>query len=330
MNIGITVGDVRGPATLTEVIGQVQTAADAGFTTAWSAQALGWDALTVLAVAGAQVPGIGVGTAVVPVAQRHPLVLASQTLSVQAAVGGRFTLGIGAGIAMMVRSMFGLPTDRPARRMREYLSVLRPLLAGQSVTHHGETLTAVGAVDLPGATPPPVLLAALGPAMLRVAGQCADGTITWMAGPRTLADHIVPTIGAAAAASGRGMPRVVAGFLVCVTNDEAAMRDRVTGQFALAGQVPEYRAMFDREGAAGPGEVALIGDEDALARQLRRLADAGVTDLLASPVGSADEQARTTAVLADLARSTGPDAARGGDDPSLTPVVDPWRPDSSH
>ncbi|WP_261560707.1 TIGR03564 family F420-dependent LLM class oxidoreductase, partial [Frankia tisae] len=306
MDIGITVGDVRGPATLAEVIGQVQTAADAGFTTAWSAQAPGWDALTVLAVAGAQAPGIGVGTAVVPVAQRHPLVLASQALSVQAAVGDRFTLGIGAGIAMMVRSMFGLPTDRPARRMREYLSVLRPLLQGQTVSHRGETLTAVGAVDVAGVTPPPVLLAALGPAMLRVAGQCADGTITWMTGPRTLTDHIVPTIAAAATAGGRGMPRVVAGFLVCVTNDEAAARERVAGRFALAGQVPEYRAMLDREGAAGPGDVAVIGDEDSVARQLRRLADAGVTDLLASPVGSTDEQDRTTAVLAELARSARP------------------------
>ncbi|WP_261566686.1 TIGR03564 family F420-dependent LLM class oxidoreductase [Frankia gtarii] len=303
MDIGIAVGDVRGPATLAEVIGQVQTAADAGFTTAWSAQALGWDALTVLAVAGAQVPGIGVGTAVVPVAQRHPLVLASQALSVQAAVGDRFTLGIGAGIAMMVQSMFGLPADRPARRMREYLSVLRPLLRGQTVTHHGETLTAVGAVDVAGVKPPPVLLAALAPAMLRVAGQCAEGTITWMTGPRTLADHIVPTI-TAAAAGGRATPRVVAGFLVCVTNDEAAARERVAGGFALAGQVPEYRAMLDREGATGPGDVAVVGDEDSVARQLRRLADAGVTDLLASPVGSTDEQARTTAVLAELARCT--------------------------
>src|SRR4051812_39304297 len=124
MKIGLVVGDVRGPATLEEIAGQVRTAADAGFSTVWSAQAFGWDALTALAVVGGRVPGIGLGTAVVPIPQRHPLVLASQALSVQAAVGDRFTLGIGAGIAMMVQNMFGLPGDRPARRMREYLSVL--------------------------------------------------------------------------------------------------------------------------------------------------------------------------------------------------------------
>jgi F420-dependent oxidoreductase-like protein len=303
VKIGIMVGDVRGPVTLTDVGDQTRAAADAGFDTVWSAQAFGWDALTTLAVVGGRVSGIGLGTAVVPVPQRHPLVLASQALTVQAAVGNRFTLGIGAGIGMMVQTMFGLPTDRPARRVREYLTVLRPLLRGESVTHHGETLTAVGAVGAPGAQPPPVLLAALGPAMLRTAGELADGTITWMTGPKALADHVVPSISEAAAAAGRPHPRVVAGLPVTVTNNEAAVRDRVAEQFGLAGQVPEYRAMLDREGVAGPRELAVIGDEIAVARHLRRFADAGVTEFVASPFGGAVEQDRTVAVLADLARS---------------------------
>jgi F420-dependent oxidoreductase-like protein len=300
MDIGITVGEVRGPATLEEITAQVRAAAEAGFDTARSAQALGWDALTTLAVAGRQAAGIGLGTAVVPVPQRHPLMLASQALSVQAATGNRLTLGIGAGIAKMVRDMFGLPGDRPARRMREYLSVLIPLLRGEAVTYRGETLSAAGRVDVPGANPPPVLLAALGPAMLQVAGQLCDGAVTWMTGPRTLAKHIVPRLGTAARAAGRPQPRVVAGLPVCVTSD-AAVRDRVAERFGLAGQVPEYRAMLDREGAAGPQDVAVTGDEEAVARQLRRLADAGVTEFMASPFGSPQEQARTSAVLAELA-----------------------------
>jgi F420-dependent oxidoreductase-like protein len=286
-----------------EIVGQVRTAADAGFSTAWSAQAFGWDALTALAVVGGRVPGIGLGTAVVPIPQRHPLVLASHALSVQAAVGDRLTLGIGAGIAMMVQNMFGLPGDRPARRMREYLSVLAPLLRGENVTHQGETLTAVGVVNVPGAKPPPVLVAALGPAMLRLAGELADGTVTWMAGPRTLADHIVPSITRAAEAAGRPAPQVVAGLVVCVTNGEAAVRERIAEQFALAGQVPEYRAVLDREGAAGPQDVVIVGDEDAVARDIRRLADAGVTEFIASPFGGAEEQDRTVRVLGELARS---------------------------
>jgi F420-dependent oxidoreductase-like protein len=300
MRIGIAVGDLRGQATLEEVIGQVRTAAGAGLRTAWSSQAFGWDALTTLALAGTQVAGIELGTAVLPVPQRHPLVLASHALTVQAATGGRLTLGIGAGVAMMTGAMFGLPGDRPVRRMREYLSVLRALLHGESVAHEGETLTAAGAVGLPG-PPPPVLLAALGPAMLRCAGELADGAVTWMTGPRTLADHIVPSVTRAAEAAGRTRPRVVAGLLVCVTSDEAGVRDRVAERFALAGQVPEYRATLDREGAAGPQDVAVVGEEDTVARRLRRLAEAGVTDFLAAPFGDPGEQARTVGVLADLA-----------------------------
>jgi F420-dependent oxidoreductase-like protein len=292
--------NVRGPATLDAVVGQVQATADGSFSTAWSAQALGWDALTLLAVAGGRVPGIALGTAVVPVPQRHPLVLASQALTVQAAIGGRLTVGIGAGISMMVGSMFGLPSDRPATRMREYLSLLNPLLRGESVSHQGETVTAVGAVHAAGTTPPAVLTAALGPAMLRVAGELSDGTVTWMTGPATLADHIVPSIAKAAAESGRPAPRIVAGLPVCVSTHEDGVRARIAEQFGMAGQVPEYRAVLDRENAAGPQDVAVVGTEASIERHLRRLADAGVTEFMACPFGTAEEQDRTTAVLSGL------------------------------
>ncbi|EIV93063.1 TIGR03564 family F420-dependent LLM class oxidoreductase [Frankia sp. QA3] len=300
MRIGITVGEVRGPADLPEIVGQVRAAAEAGLDTAWFTQALGWDALTTLGLAGSRVPEIALGTAVLPVPARHPLVLAGQALSVQAALGDRFTLGIGAGIGFMVDAMFGLATDRPARRMREYLTVLRPLLRSEEVTHRGEFWTAVGAVSVPGAQAPPVLLAALGPAMLRVAGELADGTVTWMTGPRTLAEHVVPGITAAAAAAGRPRPRIVAGVLVAVTRDPAAARAAVADRFGLAGRVPEYRAVLDREGAAGPADVAVVGDTAEVARQLVRYAEAGVTDLFVSPIGDAVQQRRTVAALAEV------------------------------
>lgn len=296
MKIGLAIGDVRGPATLAEIEEQAR----AGFSSVWSSQALGWDALITL-TALSRIPGIGLGTAVVPTPQRHPLTLASQALSLQAVSGNRLTLGIGAGVGVMVRNMFGLPADRPVRRMREYLEVLHPLLRGESVTHQGETLTAVGTVQVPGAQPPPVLLAALGPAMLRLAGELTDGTITWMTGPRTLAGHIVPTIGKTARS-----PRIVAGLLTCVTHDEAAVRARIGTEFAMAGQVPEYRAMFDREGVAGPQDVVVVGDEDSFARQLERLRDAGVTEFIAAPYGTAEEQDRTTKVLSALASQAAP------------------------
>ncbi|WUJ72526.1 TIGR03564 family F420-dependent LLM class oxidoreductase [Kribbella soli] len=298
MRIGMAFGDVRGPAPLPEITRQIQEAAAAGAGTAWVTHGVGWDALTTLAVAGPAAPRIELGTAVVPFPQRHPLVLAKQALTVQAAVGNRLTLGIGAGIARMVSTMYGLPTDRPARRMREYLEVLQPLLRGEAVDHHGETYTAVGSIDLPGAEAPSVLLAALGPAMLKVAGELADGTITWMTGPRTLTDHVVPSI---TRASGDRGPRIVAGLAVCLTSEEDAVRARFADQFALAGQVPEYRAMLDREGAAGPADVLVVGDESSITKQLDRFRDTGATDLMLAPIGTPEEQARTTAYLSTVA-----------------------------
>lgn len=293
MDIGIAVGDVRGPLDARTLLDQAQQAHDAGIGTVWATQGIGWDSLIALAVVGGHVPGLRLGAGVVPVPQRHPLVLAGQALSVQAATGNRLTLGIGAGVSTLTERMFGIVHDRPPRRLREYLEVLLPLLRGESVDHRGETLTAFGRVDVPGAEPPEVLLAALGPAMLRVAGELAAGTVTWMTGVRTLGGHIVPTITGVNPGA-----RVVAGLLTCVTDDEPGVRQRISEQFAIAGQVPEYRAMLDREGATAPGDVVVVGDESTVVKQLDRIRDAGVTDFLAVPYGSADEQVRTLSVLA--------------------------------
>jgi alkanesulfonate monooxygenase SsuD/methylene tetrahydromethanopterin reductase-like flavin-dependent oxidoreductase (luciferase family) len=142
-----------------------------------------------------------------------------------------------------------------------------------------------------------VLLAALGAAMLRVAAELADGVVTWMTGPRTVHEHVVPRL----AATGRAAPRVVVGLPTCVTDDETGVRARIGGYFALAGQVPEYRAVLDREGAAGPADVAVVGDEESVLRQVARLRDAGTTEFLAAPFGTPQEQQRTVAALADPA-----------------------------
>jgi F420-dependent oxidoreductase-like protein len=293
MDIGIAIGDVRGPVSAPDLLDQAQQVKDAGLGTVWVTQAMGWDSLVALATVGAAIPGLRLGASVVPAPQRHPLVLASQALSVQAATGNRLTLGIGAGVSTFTERLFGLTYDRPARRIREYLEVLNPLLRGETVEHRGETLTAAGQVAIPGAESPEVLMAALGPAMLKVAGELTGGTITWFTGVRTLAEHIVPTI-----TKVNPRARVVAGLLVCVTDDETAVRQRISEQFAIAGQVPEYQAMLAREGAEGPGDVVVAGDESTVVDHLDRIRDAGVTDFLAVPYGSAEEQARTMKVLA--------------------------------
>ncbi|OBA73705.1 LLM class F420-dependent oxidoreductase [Mycobacterium sp. 1554424.7] len=303
MRIGLAVGEIRGATTVHAVVEQVRAAAEAYFPTAWSSQALGIDALTTVAVAGAAVPDIELGTAVVPVPQRHPLVLASQALTVQAAVSGRLTLGIGAGIGAMITGMYGMPTDRPAARMREYIGLLNPLLEGQSVNHRG-FVTAAGAVSISGVRPPTVLLAALGPAMLQTAGELTAGTVTWMTGPRTLATHIVPTITRAATDAGRRPPRIVAGLPVSLTDDVDAVRAVIAAQFGVAAQVPEYRSVLAREGISHPADVAMVGDAGALERGIGHLRDAGVTDFMAVPCGNSDEQQGTIDLLSELARTS--------------------------
>ena len=299
MRIGIFGGDTaNGP--IDAIVDAARAAADDGFASFWLPQIFGMDALTALAVAGREVPGIELGTAVVPTYPRHPAMLAAQALTTQAIIGGRLALGIGLSHQVVIESMVGLSFDKPARHMREYLEILVPLVQTGSVSYAGETLTGHVGLDVKGATPFPILVAALGTKMLELAGTVADGTVTWMTGPATIESHIVPTITVAAERAGRPAPRVGVGLPVCVTDDEAAARERAASLFEIYGTLPSYRAMLDREGAGGPSDVALVGDEAAVGAQVERLASVGATDLVANVFGSSGERDRTRALLRSL------------------------------
>jgi 5,10-methylenetetrahydromethanopterin reductase len=300
MQIGAALTEPQGPDAFGRLIEQVQRAADDGFASAWMNNIFGLDALTALAVAGSQVPGIELGTAVVPTYPRHPAVLAQQALTTAAATAGRLALGVGLSHKIVIEDMYGYDFSQPIRHMREYLAVLLPLLDGQPVDFSGETLSAHIGLSTPGPARVPVLLAALGPRMLRLAGEQAEGTILWMTGPATVRDHIVPEITAAAQAAGRASPRVVCILPVCVTDDPDGARARAAKVFAIYGDLPSYRAMLDREGAAGPGDVAIVGDEDAVAAQIAVLADAGVTDFVAGEYARGDDATRTRQFLISL------------------------------
>lgn len=302
MRIGIFLGEGAGPDPIADLVTRSREAARDGFPSVWVPHILGADALISLAIIGREVPGIELGSAVIPTYPRHPLLMAQQALTVQAATGGRLVLGIGLSHQVVIEGMLGYSFDRPARHMREYLEVLLPALRQESVDVDGETLRAHGGVTVPGAAPCPVLLAALAPRMLRLAGGVADGTVTWMTGVRTLADHIVPSITAAAEEAGRPAPRVVTGLPICVTDDVARVRERAARGYRLYGQLPSYRAMLDREGAQGPADVMVAGDEASVRAQLEAFAAAGATDFLAAEFGSKpEERARTRALLTDLA-----------------------------
>jgi F420-dependent oxidoreductase-like protein len=299
MRIGLM---VNGPG-IDDVKREVEDAVKAGFASVYMSQIFGLDALTTLAVVGREVPGnIELGTAVIPTYPRHPIVLAQQAMTAQAASGGRLVLGIGLSHQMVIEGMYGFSFDKPAIHMREYLSALLPLVRNEQVQFEGKTLKAatMGPLTIPGSTPMPVLLAALAPRMLKLAGAVADGTVTWMTGPATIADHIVPLITAAAEKAGRPAPRISVGLPVCVTDDPDSARERAAKLFQIYGMLPSYRAMLDKEGAAGPADVAIVGDEGTVSKQISALSDAGATEFVGAVFGEGAERDRTTAVLKDL------------------------------
>ncbi|MFY9891347.1 MAG: LLM class F420-dependent oxidoreductase [Streptosporangiaceae bacterium] len=306
MRIGTSVAEPTGPDALVQLADQLRAAADDGFASAWMSNIFGLEALISLAVAGSQVPGIELGTAVIPTYPRHPAVLAQQALTTDLALGGRLALGIGLSHQIVIQDMYGYSFERPARHMREYLAVLAPLLAGEPVSFDGETLQAKIGLSVPrSGHKVPLLIAALAPQMLRLAGSQADGTVLWMTGPATVRDYIVPSITRAAADAGRPAPRVVCVLPVCVTDDAEQARVNAGKAFAIYGQLPSYRAMLDREGAAGPGDVAIVGDEDAVAAQIRTLGDAGVTDFVAGEYARGADGPRTRALLRRLISELG-------------------------
>lgn len=299
MRVGVLI-DGNG-LTLDELFAQVRPVAGDGLDSAWFNQVLAWDAITVAALCAREVPGIQTGTAVTQTYPRHPVALASQALTAQVISGGRFTLGIGPSHRPVIEGMLGYSYDRPAAHTREYLSALRPLLRGERADYHGETITAVGQVDVPGATPPPVLVSALGPAMLRIAGELADGTITVWAGPQLIADYVVPAITSAAERAGRPAPRIVAIAPMILTTDPDGARERA-GATPLAGadQLPAYRAVLDRQGMVSALETLIAGDERTIEQAVRAYADAGTTDLVASLHGDHHDQSRTRDLLSLL------------------------------
>jgi F420-dependent oxidoreductase-like protein len=299
MQIGMWIDDEK---PLPAAVDAVVDAERRGFARAWFGQRLGWDPLTAIAAVGDRAPRIALGTAVVVTWSRHPLTLAAEALTAQAAVQGRLTLGIGPSHQPIVEGRFGHSWHRPGLHVEEQLDVLVPALRGDAVEVHGETVTAVGRLTAPGAPPPPVLLAAHGPRLLRLAGEKADGVITTWTDARSVAEHVVPAVRTAAA--GRPDPEVVVGVIATLTDDPDAARAHVAGTLGMAGGLPSYRRSLDQAGLAGPEDTILAGNEAELEKAVRRFADAGVTELQLCPVGPPDEQARTIEFFGELASAT--------------------------
>lgn len=301
MRIGVMSSKI-GSGTIDDVVAEARQAADDGIHTFWGSQIFGHDTLTVLAIVGREVPGIQLGTAVVPTYPRHPMMLAQQALTVQAASGGRLVLGIGLSHQVVVEMIWGLSFDKPVRHLREYLSVLMPMLEGKAAAFDGEVYRVHAAASVAGGSRPAVLVAALGAQMLHVAGELTDGTSTWCVGPKTLRELTIPTLRQAAADAGRPDPLVACALPICVTDDVDAARKRAAKVFAVYDTLPSYKTMMNNEGVDGPGGLAIVGTEAEVIDRLEELASIGVTDFNAGPFpGDPDEATRTSAVLRDFA-----------------------------
>jgi F420-dependent oxidoreductase-like protein len=311
-----------------DIVGEVMAAEAEGFGSAWTVHfSRGVDALGVLAVAGTRTSRIDLGVGIVPTYPRHPLALAQQAATAQAFCGGRLTLGVGVSHRPVIEDLHGLAYQQPAAHMRDYLSVLVPLLREGNVCYRGNFYEVDGGFTVPGASPVSVLVGALSPLMVQAAGELADGVVTWLAGPRTLGEQIVPRLHRAAGnraagspaagspaagnspATDRAAPRVVAALPVALTPgpgaDSGAARRAADEVFARYAGFDNYRRLLDRQGAASPGALAITGTGSEIEKQLRRLADVGVTELwpIIFPVGDDPGRSRreTRALLRSLA-----------------------------
>ena len=303
MRIGIYGGNVRRGKPLASLVDEVVEKEEQGFPSYWTPQVGTFDALTMLALAGQQTRRIELGTAVVPSYPRHPSALAQQAATVNALCGGRLILGVGPSHAPGIEAL-GLAYDRPALHMREYVSVLKALGSEGRVDFQGDMYQVRTGFACPDASPFKVVISALAPLMLKAAGQVADGTVTWMVGRNTIANHTAPRIGKAAQDAGRESPRVIVALPVCVHDDKAQATARAVQIFAGYGQLPNYRRQLDAEGVDQAGEIAVVGNEDEVTAALQGYFDAGATEVIASIYPTGDDSrgsfARTTALLQGL------------------------------
>lgn len=300
MRIGLMIGADGSRATIDSIIDRAKAAEAAGLDNVWLANIFSFDAISTLGIIGRETTRIGLGTAVTPTYPRHPTAIAQQAMTTQAASGGRFTLGIGLSHQVVIESMLGFSYAQPAKHMREYLSVLMPLLRGETCNFDGEQYRVHGLqLDVPGGERTPVVIAALGPAMLKLAAEHCDGTNTWMVGPRTMESHIIRSLREA----GLAQPRIVGGFPILLTNKPEEARQQIGQMLTIYGQLPSYRAMLDREGLKGPEDVAILGDENLLRGEIRRLEEMGVTDFNAAVMaGDPAAYQRTVEFLASTVK----------------------------
>jgi F420-dependent oxidoreductase-like protein len=300
MDIGINASSlVVSGSTVDAYIEHAKAAEADGFSSWWLAQLGAPDALTTLGAVGRETSAIELGTAVIATWPRHPLMLAAQALTTQEMAGGRLTLGIGLAHKPSVEEGLGIPFARPAANMDEYLSVLLPAITERKVAFRGDMWSGAteGIGGPPGVEAPSVMLAAMGPRMLRIAGARTDGTILWLSGPKTIDELLRPALEAAAEEAGRPRPRIMASVPVCVTDQPEQILELISAVLAGYNDLPSYKAVMDREGVDGPAGVSIVGDEATVRAGIQRFADAGTTDFAPVELVTTPQETEATRAL---------------------------------
>lgn len=304
MTLGVALAAEDTDNVVDDLIAQTVQAAEAGIKSVWFSQLFGHDAVTMAALAGRAVPGIAIGTSVVPLYPRNPLLLAGLAQTAQAATHGRFTLGVSLGAKALLEPAYGVPYPAPIRHLREFLTVLGQVFRREEVAFDGQTLSAHPGLPtaVAGADPVPIIVAAMGPQALRVTGELADGTLPYLAGPRALAEQIVPAITRAAESAGRPAPKIIAAVPAVVTDDVDEVRELAAGQLAFYDSIPSYSRIIAAEGVAKAAEIAVIGDEKVVSAAVQRYFDAGATEVVLTTSGlrNAEDRLRTWQLLGEL------------------------------
>ncbi|WP_020106605.1 TIGR03564 family F420-dependent LLM class oxidoreductase [Nocardia sp. 348MFTsu5.1] len=303
MRIGLT----GHGSTVEKLVKQAKEAESQGFSSLWYASNVVRDPLIAMAIAGRETTRIELGTGVLQTYPCHPILQANRVAAAADAMGRPgMALGLGPSHASSIQDIYGLSYDRPGRNTEEYLQIITALLHGESVDFTGEDWSAHTQT-----TPPthrvPVLLSALSPRMLRIAGQFADGTILWMASAAAIETHIAPKINSAASQAGRPRRRIIAGLPVALHNDVDAARTATAATSGMYAEMPNYQRIIETGGGTTAAEIAIVGDESSVQKQLQQLLDAGATEIWAQPVAVGQDRAereasrkRTVAFLSSL------------------------------
>jgi F420-dependent oxidoreductase-like protein len=307
----VRIGLTGGASTVDKIVQQAQRAESEGFTSLWYASTVAGDPLVAMALAGRATSTIELGTAVLQTYPCHPLLQANRVAAAANAAGRQaITLGLGPSHEAVVRGVLGLSYDHPGRNTEEYLHIISRLLRGQPVEFDGRDWTTHSTghpVQLD--YPVPLLLAALSPRVLQIAGQYTDGVVLWMASAHAIESRITPNLYAAARESNKPQPRIVAGIPVAVHDDITEARGAVAAMSTMYAGMINYQRIIQAGGGTTPADIAVIGDEDEVHKQLQNIIAAGATDIWAQPiaVGANREQRaaslqRTRKLLSELAQ----------------------------